>query len=177
MSRQLTADDTYTGRGVPAPCRVNQLRRGSRLGVRGGHMRANAFAVRGSNGGGRDQRRVPGCGELLCTHTTPGREGGGNRHARSGAGGRSGGRRCVWLESTPGDGPGRCRRPYRVAHRPRCATHAVGLTMGQGESPKSPPKESPHPSVLVGGVRQRRNCALGWYSAQCWCPRDLDSSV
>jgi membrane-associated phospholipid phosphatase len=44
---------------------------------------------------------------------------------------------------------------------------------GPGGEPEIPSENSPHPSVLVGGVRQRRSCALGWYRPSVGVPRDV----
>ena len=45
---------------------------------------------------------------------------------------------------------------WRMSHHPRCATHRSAARGGA----RNPLQNSPHSSDLVGGVRQRRNCAL-----------------
>jgi hypothetical protein len=58
------------------------------------------------------------------------------------------------------------RRPAAALPRPGAAsgwgtTHIGRPDYGPGGEPEIPSENSPHSSVLVGGVRQRRSCALG----------------
>ena len=61
-----------------------------------------------------------------------------------------------------GDGRTTVRTGWRTTHR--------SALYGPGGEPETPSENSPHPSVLVGGVRQRRSCALGWYRPSVGVP-------
>ena len=64
-----------------------------------------------------------------------------------------------------GDGRTTVHTGWRTTHR--------SALYGPGGEPEIPSENSPHPSVLVGGVRQRRSCALGWYRPSVGVPRDV----
>jgi hypothetical protein len=72
-------------------------------------------------------------------------------------------------EVPPGTGRTAAARGTSVARRFASSLRRRALD-GPGGEPEIPSENSPHPSVLVGGVRQRRSCALGWYRPSVGVP-------
>ena len=62
------------------------------------------------------------------------------------------------------------KRTSRARFIPHFFNKWVFVEEMQGGEPKIPSENPPHPSVLVGGVRQRHSCALGWYRPSVGVP-------